>query len=208
MKLHTSQMSGSARRAELVAVILGVPIERRQVDLSVAEQRAGLAAINPNAKVPVLEDGDFRLWESRAIMQYLCARSTGQTLYPSEPRSRAEVDRWLFWDAAHLSPAVGPITFERMWKKLIGGGEPDAALIARYERFLHQFAAVLDAQVAGKTWILGESLTIADLSIAATLMYAKPAALPLEGYPHLLAWFARVQAQAAWRSTEPPAMGW
>ena len=66
---------------------------------------------------------------------------------------------------------------------------------------------MLDAQVKGKTWIIGDALTLCDLSLASTMMYAKAARPPLEGCPNLLARFAGVQAHDASRATEPPAVG-
>jgi glutathione S-transferase len=61
---------------------------------------------------------------------------------------------------------------------------------------------VLDGHVAGRHWLVGDGVTLADFAVAAPLMYRERARLPLEGYPHLLAWFERVQALPAWQHTE------
>ena len=203
MKVYGAPQSASSRRVLLAAAILGVDYELVSIDLRQPESRATIAARNPNGKMPVLEDGNFVLWESHAIMQYLCERTPGQTLYPSELRLRADVQRWLAWTLAHLGPACGGLAFERMWKQFRGGGGPDPTLVAYHERFLHQFAKVADDHVATRTWFVGESPTLADLSIAATLMYRKPAQLPLDAYKHLTAWAGRVHELPAWRATEP-----
>src|SRR5262245_1014734 len=115
MRLHHNPMSSSSRRVTVTADLLGMKLDERLIDLPVPEQRAALAALNPNAKIPVLEDGDFVLWESHAIMQYLCDHAPGQLLYPRELQARADVNRWLFWISHHLSPVVGAIGYERMW---------------------------------------------------------------------------------------------
>jgi glutathione S-transferase len=205
VKVYGAPQSSSSRRVLLTAATLGVGYELVPIDLRDPVLRAKVAAINPNAKIPVLEDeaGDFRLWESHAIMQYLCERTPGQTLYPVDPRTRADVNRWLFWASAHLSPAVGGICFERLWKGKLGLGGPDDKMVAYHERFLHQFAKVADDHVATRTWFVGESPTLADLSIAATLMYRKRAQLPLDAHKHLTAWAGRVHELPAWRATEP-----
>jgi glutathione S-transferase len=201
VKLYGASGSSSSRRVSLTVAQLGLDIEHETIDLM--KDRPRLAKLNPNSKIPVLVDGDFILWESHAIMQYLCERAPGQTLLPSEPRARAEVQRWLFWTSAHLAPAAGGIAFERMWKKLVTGQGPDETAIANHSRLVHQFAKVLDDQLAGRTWIAGDRLSLADLSVAATLMYAERAELPIEGYPNVQALRARVRELPAWKQTEP-----
>ena len=102
-----------------------------------------------------------------------------------------------------MSPAVGGLSFERLWKKQITGGDADPAMVAYHERFLHQFAKVADDHLASRMWLSGETLSLADISIAATLMYRKPAQLPLDDYKHLLAWAGRIYELDAWKRTEP-----
>ena len=103
MRLYHHPMSSNARRALMTAIHLGLPLELAEVDLMNADDRRRLAELNPNGKVPVLADGDFLLWESCAIMQYLAEQVPGQTIYPQAPQARADVNRWLFWAAQHLS---------------------------------------------------------------------------------------------------------
>ena len=203
MKLYHAALSSSARRVTITAHHLGLRLDEQLVDLRRPEDRARLIAINPNNKIPVLEDGDFVLWESHAIMQYLCDKAgPQQTLYPAELRARADVNRWLFWSSSHLAPAVGPINFERMWKKWVTGGDADPALVARHEGFFHLAAKVLEGHLADRTWVSGRDLTLADISIGATLMYAEKTQLPLEPYPRLRAYLGRVRALEGWKATE------
>ena len=213
MKLYTHALSSSARRVNLTVAHLGLEIETRQIDLRKAEDRAELVAVNPNNKIPALVDTEagLTLWESHAIAQYLCDRAgqSGAELYPTELAPRADVNRWLFWVNAHLSPAVGPISFEKQWKKFVVGpdAQPDATIVERYERFLHGAMAVLDKHLAARTWVVGKNLTLADYSIAATLMYRVSTQLPLDGYQHVLGLLARVEAMPAWKATEPQRWG-
>ena len=201
MKLYYANGSSSSRRASLVVAHLGIELEHVSIDLM--KDRAKLAPLNPNGKIPVLEDGDFVLWESHAIMQYLCELVPEQTLYPAERRARADVHRWLYWTSAHLAPAVGGLSFERLWKKMVTGRDPDPAMLAHHEAALHPVVRVLDRHLAGRTWTSGEALTLADLSIAATLMYEQRASLPLAEYRGVRALVERVHALPAWRATEP-----
>lgn len=206
MKLYVHPLSGNSRRALLVATHLEIPLERVVVDLTKGEQRSEPhVQRNPNGRVPVLEDGDLTLWESRAIMQYLCEITPGQTLYPTEVRARADVNRWLFWCAQHMAPANTILVQERFVKPLTGRGEPDPVEVARGEALVAQYASVLDAHLAGKTWVAQDRITLADYSLAAGFALAGPARLPIADYKHLLSWLGRVQELPAWQRTQPPA---
>ncbi|MEO8846398.1 MAG: glutathione S-transferase family protein [Kofleriaceae bacterium] len=201
MKLYFHPKSGNSRRVLLVASHLGVPLERVVVDLTKNEQR-GTPHLerNPNGRVPVLDDDGFVLWESRAIMQYLADKTPGQTLLPTDPRERAEVNRWLFWCAAHLAPALTIVVLENFVKPLTGR-PTDPAEVARGLQLFAQLAPILETQLAGKTWVAHERVTLADYSLAAGFALAGPARLPLADYPNLRAWFGRVQELDAWRQT-------
>jgi glutathione S-transferase len=206
MKLYHHPLSSCSRRVTLAAVSLGIRYEEHLVDLANPEHRATLTSINPNSKIPVLKDGDLILWESHAIMQYFCALTPGQTLYPSDARARADVNRWLFWISSHLTEAVGGLNFEHIWKKMIGMGGPDPEKIKRHEQSFHQLATILDNHLAGRAWLSGEMVTLADLSAASTFMYIRPAKLPIEPYANVRTWFARMRGLGAWKATEPSAM--
>ncbi|RKH19700.1 glutathione S-transferase family protein [Corallococcus sp. CA041A] len=205
MKLYFHPLSGNSRRVLLVAVHLDIPLERIVVDLTTGKQReASYLGINPNGRVPVLDDGGFVLWESRAIMVYLAEKSPGQTLLPTDAQGRADVNRWLFWCSAHMAPANTVLVLENFVKQRTGRGPPDPAEVARGEALFAQTAPVLDSHLAGRTWVTQERLTLADLSLAASFALAGPARLPLEGYANLRAWLGRVQQLDAWQRTAPP----
>lgn len=204
MKLYHHPFSSNARKAVMAAKLLNAAVEPVFVDLTKGEQmKPEFLALNPNHAVPVLVDGDFVLTESHAIMVYLAEGAAPSTLYPSDRQGRAQVLRWMFWASNHLSPAVAGLNFENNLKKMFGQGEADPAQVARHERFFHQYAKVLDGQLATRAYVTGDTLTLADLAIAAPLMYAVAAKLPLEGYAHVKAWMARIEALPAWRETSP-----
>jgi glutathione S-transferase len=186
-----------------VAVHLGVTPELAVVDLAAGEQRTpAYLKLDPNGRVPVLVDGEFVLTESHAIMQYLAVSTPGQTLYPEARQARADVDRWLFWSAAHFQTSIRMLTWERVIKPMLGRGEPDPAEIERGDAATRQCVAVLDARLADRAWVTGATLTLADFALAAPLMYAAPARLPIEDAAHLRGWLERVQGLEAWRRTE------
>jgi glutathione S-transferase len=205
MRLYYYPTSANSRRVLLTAILLGTKLDLVIVDLLEAEHRTeAYLRINPNGKVPLLDDRGFHLWESHAIMQYLADISVGQSLYPKDVQPRADVNRWLFWCAYHFTPAVGFISRERVSKKMVGGvGPPDGAEIARGEALLGAAAQVLDAHLADRQWIAQNRLTLADLAIASPLMHSERAQLPVTQYQHLQRWFAQVSALDAWKRSEP-----
>lgn len=202
MRLLTHPASSNARRVRMTARLLGTPLELVEIDLGDEAARTRLAAVNLNGKVPVLQDGDFTLWESCAIMQYLADSAPHQTLYPQAAQARADVNRWLFWSVQHFAPAISVLTWENIWKQYTGQGVPDPVEQARGEHEVLESGAVLDRHLAGRQYVAGDALTLADLALAAPMMYLDMARLPLRRFPHLMAWFSRIEALEAWQQTQ------
>ncbi|WP_373030715.1 glutathione S-transferase family protein, partial [Sulfitobacter sp.] len=96
MKLYNANFSPNALRVRAVALELGIDLEIIEVDIRGGDNRSvEFLSMNPNAKVPVLADGDFVIWESRAINSYLASKKPERGLYPDDPKARATVDQWL-----------------------------------------------------------------------------------------------------------------
>jgi len=202
MRLYHHPMSSNARRAVMTAVHLGLKLDLTVVDLAKGAQRdPQFLRMNPNGKVPVLDDDGFFLTESHAIMQYLADKTPGQTLYPQELRARADVNRWLFWSAQHFQPAVSVLGWEHLVKPILGMGDADPAQVKLGNGLVSACAAILDAHLAGKSWISGDALSLADYAIATPLAYIQQAKLPVSEHTNVLAWFARVQELEAWKRT-------
>jgi glutathione S-transferase len=203
MRLYHHPISLNARRAVMTALQLDAAVELVFVDLRAQENlKPQFLQMNPNHRVPVLVDGDFQLWESRAIMQYLADKTPRQTIYPTDVRARADVNRWLFWCSQHFTPAIGILNWENFIKPMIGRGDPDPLEVKRGETLVAEFATVLDAHLAPREWICGSALTLADLSIAAALGCAVAAKAPVAQYANLQKWFGSVQRLEAWKKTE------
>ena len=95
------------------------------------------------------------------------------------------------------------IVWENVWKKFVEGTDADPNELARGAADLAQAATVLDKHLSRRRWLVGDSVTLADYAVAAPLMYKEQARLPVGDYPHVMAWFARVQELPAWRNTNP-----
>jgi glutathione S-transferase len=204
MRLYYHPLSSNSRRVLVTAIHLETKLDLVVVNLLKGEQRSPeYLRLNPNGKVPLLDDDGFHLWESHVIMQYLADKTQGQTIYPQEIRARADVNRWLFWSAYHFTPAVGLISRERVSKKMAGGsGDPDPVEIERGEALFAIAARILDAHLAGRQWIAQDRLSLADLAIASPLMHSAAAQLPITGCGNVQAWFSRIQALDAWKRAE------
>lgn len=203
MRLYHHPISSNARRVMMAAIHLDLQLDLTEINLMDAGDRHRLAALNPNGMLPVLQDGEFILWESCAIMQYLADTTVGgEALYPRDPAQRADVNRWMLWACQHFAPAISVLTWENIWKGKTGGGARDPLEVARGTVDLARHAAVLDRHLRAHAWVAGDALSLADFALAAPLMYAGPARLPLDGYIHLAAWHARIRQLPAWRQTE------
>jgi glutathione S-transferase len=201
--LYVFPASPRAFKVMVVANHLGIETNLHFVDLTKGGQKTPeYAALNPNMRMPTLKDGDYVLWESAAIAQYLAGRKPEAGLFPKDERARLDVTRWQFWDMAHWDPACSVFLFEYVAKPLVfKGGEPDAAALEKGAETFHRAAKVLDAQLKGKRYITGDTLTLADFAIGAPLNYIEMARLPVEPYGEIKRWYATLRALPSWQKT-------
>ena len=203
MKLYGFPPSPNTWKVRAVAAHIGLPLELVLVDLSKGQQRTPeYLALNPTGRTPTLVDGDLVLWVSTAIMHYL-ANQKPNSLWPSNARSRADIMRWQSWQLQHWSEGCNPMVFQRLVKKLLDLGPPDAVVLEKATECFHREARVLDAHLSKQPYLTGSEPTLADISVAASIAYNKEAGMPLEPYGHIRDWFARVTALPAWRQTAP-----
>ena len=193
----------SSRVLGIVALknYLGLDCELQPIDLGRGDQLTRqYVALNPNKKMPTLEDSGFVLWESNAILFYMAAKRPDMGLWPSDLKDQAHVLRWLAWESAHWdAESWGMVAYEKASKAVLGLGPPDPAFIARGEPNFDRFAAVLNNSLRGKTWLIGEQLTIADFSIGAFVPSAERMELPIGKFTEILRWYKGLAALPAWR---------
>ena len=204
MKLYNANFSPNCLRVRAVVHELGVELEIVEVDVFGGENKTPeLLGRNPNGKVPVLEDGDFVLWESRAINAYLASLDPERRLYPEDARSRAIVDQWSYWQAIHLGPSSQRLTFERVLKARFGRGAPDETLIETEMKETTKLLGVLDKNLTTREWVAGE-LSIADFAIASTLTLRDAAQIPIREVPAVAEWLQRLEALDSWQKAVAP----
>ncbi len=197
MKLYGFPMSPNSRRAQLTLEELGLPYEYVTVDLMTGAQKAPeYLAVNPFGRVPTLVDGDFTLWESHAILEYLVAKHPESGLGPKTPAERGDISRWMFLNSAHFGPSNAAI-FAHTIRLPEDQRIPKLAENGKVEG--HRILGVMNAALEGKTFLVGERLTIADLSIAPAVMFAPMLGFDLSAYPNVAAWIERLKARPAFK---------
>ena len=169
---------------------LDLPFERIDAGMQYGvTQEAHYLAMNPNARVPTLVDGDYALWESNSIMRYLCmAYRPDSSIYPKEPKLRAAVDRWLDWTLSTVQPVDRPV----FWGLVRTPPESrDMAALQKAADAEAEVWRIAEHHLSTRRYIEGDSFSIADIALGAYVRRW----LGVEGItrpkqPHLERWFA------------------
>ena len=204
MKLYGFTASPNTWKVRALASYLKLPLEFDFIDLTKGAQYApAYLELNPTGRTPTLVDGNFTLWESNAILQYV-ASQTKTPLWPDDGRSRADITRWQCWELAHWgAQACGPLTFENLVKKFVNLGAPDQTAVAKATEAFNKEAKVLDAHLSKHKYLVNDALTVADFTAAAPLFHAQGAGMPVAPHANVRAWFERVSSLPCWSETAP-----
>lgn len=192
------------RRVLALLKHLQMEVETIEIDMMGGGFKAAdYVALNPNQKAPTLVDGDRVLWESSAIMAYLCVKA-GSDMWPAQaPSEQIEVLRWLSWNDCHWAPAVGPFYFEHIVKSTFNLGTPDRELLKTKIGDFVRYARVLDAHLSGRTHVACGRLTIADFQLASMATDWRQAEMPMQDFPNTAAWIDRLLRIPAWSDPWP-----
>ncbi|MGH1418335.1 MAG: glutathione S-transferase family protein [Hyphomicrobiaceae bacterium] len=173
-----------------------------KVDYFAGEQKSPeYTALNPNMSLPTMKEGDFVLWESNIILQYVADAHKKNAFYPKDLRTRADLNRWMSWETGQWFPSCYTYLVENCVKPVLGASPDQSILDGEAERF-HLLAGTLDSRLQHSDWLGGTSPTIADIAIAAPMHLHTEQKLPLEKYPHLTAWMTeRIEKLPCWQNT-------
>jgi len=189
--LYDSPVSGNCYKVRLLLAHLGVPYERRTMDVvDRSNRRDVLGELNPALRVPTLVLDDGRpLAESGAILWYL---GEGTRFVPEDPYERAQVLQWMFFEQYDHEPAIA---VARFW--LAYSGRPDEFADRLPERTAagHRALSAMERHLDGREFLVGDGLTLADIALYAYSHVADEGGFDLERYPALRAWLERVASE-------------
>lgn len=198
MKLYSGKRSPNARKVRLLARELDLELDIVSPDFMKGELRSPeFLALNPNGKIPVLDDDGFVLWESAAILRYLADKRPERGLYPTDAKERAHVDQWMFWWAAHCEPSLLRLVYERLVKQFMQRGPPDETLVASAESDLARYLPILNQQLEGREHVIGP-LTVVDYAFAPWMEAATGLGVVLEQHPNIARWLSKMQSRPYW----------
>jgi glutathione S-transferase len=202
IKIYGDPGSGSLRRVTTAAKIMGIEIERVNVDLFKGESHTPeFLKLNPHGLTPVMVDGDVVLYEASAINIYL-AEKVGSDLLGTSPAERYQILQWMFWSGEQWR-IFATLTFdERIAKRFMGQPE-DNSIVQLAADKIRAAAAVLDAHLAEHRFIVGDHLTLADIDIAAPFSQNARTKVPFSEFRNLIAWQQRLlDTVPAWAETK------
>jgi glutathione S-transferase len=154
--------------------------------------------LNPNSRVPTLEDGDFVLWESNSIMRYLANQYGGEAFYPAGHAARANIDRWLDWQLAMLNPVEGPVFLGTI--RTPPEKHDRAALAAGVEKLAKQWA-IVEAHLASRPYIAGDTFSIADIALAIFAhRFLRNPFITVPPLPNISAWHGRLRPRQGFKT--------
>lgn len=183
--------------------LLGAPYEVKHIDyLAGGHKQPDFLAINPMAALPAATDGDFALSESNAILQYAADLIGAERYYPRDLRQRADINRWLLWETSTWFPSCYVYLVEYVVKPLMHA-PPDEAVVEREAPNWNRLADILDGRLAKSRWLAGDSVTIADIAVAAPMHLYREQRLPLGRHARLEGWMAGIEELPCWQKTQP-----
>ena len=195
IKLYYHPISFPSLSPIFAAEAMGVKYEKEVVDLQTGQQNSPeYLAINPYGKVPAMQDGDFKMAESAAMMRYM-ARQTGSEFYPDDIQAQGEIDQWIDYINHHVRSAVARVQFNRFVAPMLGA-DIDEGSIQTGLGFLENNLPVIENQLTDNAFLCGEKMTLADIALVAALEPENTAKLDLSSYTHLTAWLKARRSEA------------
>ena len=191
--LYGFAQSGNTYKPALYLELVAADWACRFVDFFHGETRTpAYREINAMGEVPVLEHEGARFSQSGVILDYLMERF-GRYGW-KDAAERREILRWLLWDNHKLTSYTATYRYLRMFAP-----DPVQAVVAEFHKRAQAAWAVLEAHLAGRAFVVGERLTIADLSLCGYLFFDDELAVDWKQYPNVRDWLSRIRAQPRWK---------
>ena len=197
LKLWGRTSSINVRKVLWTLQAINVPFERIDAGWQFGiVQTPSFLAKNPNAMIPLLEDGDFSLWESNVIVRYLCAKYAAGTLYPSNLQQQFDAERWMDWQQTTLNNASRGAFMQ--WIRTSPESR-QANIIAKSVAETEALLTLLDQRLAQNDYMLGQQLTMADIPIACEIHRWWGLPQPRPAFVNIERWYAQILQHPASR---------
>jgi len=152
--------------------------------------------MNPNGRVPTIDDDGFILWESNAIVRYLSAKHGVGTLWPKDPRARADSDRWMDWATTTIAPPIHPV----FWGLIrTPAGKRDSKAIEEGAKKLNAAFELLEQALDGRDYVAGSTLTMGDIPIGVHVYRWNALPIDRPSLPRIADYYHRLQERAPFR---------
>jgi glutathione S-transferase len=196
MKVFGHPISTCTRKVLMTLAETGQQAELEVVDLFKGDHKAPAhLAHQPFGQVPALEDGDFALYESRAICRYLNEKVNGP-LIPRDLKDRARMEQWISVETSNFTGPVMKFIYHHVFKR-----EQSAETLAEAGQQLENALGIMDKQLASHPFIAGAQFSLADIGFMPYIEYAinTPAKEHFAKFPHVSAWWNKVSEKPSWR---------
>ena len=203
MKLYYDPITVNCRKVVAGLDLIGAGYEDELLSYFGGDhKKPEFRAVNPNAELPALVDGDLVLWESNAILVYGAEKAGNRTAYPADAKTRADITRWLLWESSKWFAGCYVYLVQNVVNPILDS-TPDQAVLDAHEPAFHGMASILEAALEGREWLCADNPTIADIAVAAPMHLHAVQKLPLDDYPNIRGWIARVEGLPCWQNSDP-----
>jgi glutathione S-transferase len=202
MKVYGHPMSTCTRKVLTALAEKGADYEFEMVDLGKGQHKAPEhMARQPFGQIPVLDDGDFRMYESRAIARYLDETLPGTRLTPGDAKGRAQMEQWISVESSNFTPQAMKIIWESMFKKFLMNQDGDQNIIAAARTAVGKTLDVMNERLGHVPYFAGDSFSIADIGFMPYVEYlfASGAGDLITSRPNVAAWWNRVSSRPSWQ---------
>ncbi len=205
MKVHGHPISGGTRLVLMALAEKKVPYELVTLDFAKGEHKQPAhVARQPFGKVPAIEHDGMTLFESRAIARYIADAFPGASILPTDAKQRALVDQWVNVELSEFNPTAHPLALELVIKPAMGMGAPDPAAVERGRVAVAPVLAVLDRALEGKSHLVGEQFSLADMVFMPDLelLHVGGEGPRIAKFANVARWWNQISERPSWRAAK------
>jgi glutathione S-transferase len=196
LTLYTSPMSGNGRKVHMTLEEIGAPYQLSKLDLTKGEQKnQEYLQLNPNRKVPTLDDDGFILWESNAIILYLAEKHPAANLLATGVQNRARMFQWLLFEQTTFRP---PLSLLFRQTRFTPPEKQDTNAIAQAWTEVRTNMGILQHALSGRDYI-GNIFSVADIAVLPYVYLAQDLGVDLTAWPTVAAYWQRLSARPSWQ---------